>query len=149
VVAIPLALPPVMAGILLIYLVGPYTPIGTFFNDALSNSLAGIVLAQTFVASPFLVVVARAAFSAVDPALFDLAAGLGHRELSRFVRVGLPSAAEGIRAGLLLAWLRAFGEYGATVILAYCHLPVGWDHPRCQQHGTTLWAHGPAELMVA
>ena len=78
-VAIPLALPPVMAGILLIYVVGPYTPIGTFFNDGLSNSFAGIVLAQTFVASPFLVVVARAAFGAIDPTLFDLAAGLGHR----------------------------------------------------------------------
>jgi molybdate transport system permease protein len=119
VVAIPLALPPVMAGILLIYVAGPYTPIGTFFNDDLTNTIAGVVLAQTFVASPFLVVIARAAFNSVDPALFDLAAGLGHRATSRFFHVALPSAAEGIRAGLLLAWLRAFGEYGATVILAY------------------------------
>lgn len=118
-VAVPLALPPVMAGILLIYVVGPYTPIGTFFNDDLSNTLAGIVLAQTFVASPFLVIVARTAFRAIEPSLFDLAAGLGQRGTSRFVRVALPSAAEGLRAGLLLAWLRAFGEYGATVILAY------------------------------
>ncbi|MGP8163664.1 MAG: ATP-binding cassette domain-containing protein [Acidimicrobiales bacterium] len=119
VVSLPLALPPLMAGILLIYIVGPYTTIGSLFNGNLTDSMAGIVLAQSFVASPFLVLVARAAFSGIDPAFFDLAAGLGRRELARFWKVGLPGAAEGIRAGLLLAWLRALGEYGATVILAY------------------------------
>ncbi|MGD0742066.1 MAG: ATP-binding cassette domain-containing protein [Acidimicrobiales bacterium] len=119
VVSLPLALPPLMAGILLIYIVGPYTTLGSMFNGNLTDSMAGIVLAQTFVASPFLVLVARSAFGGIDPALFDLAAGLGHRELARFWKVGLPGAAEGIRAGLLLAWLRALGEYGATVILAY------------------------------
>ena len=119
VVSLPLALPPLMAGILLIYIVGPYTTLGNLFNGNLTDSLAGVVLAQTFVASPFLVLVARSAFGGVDPAFHDLAAGLGHRPLARFWRVGLPGAAEGIRAGLLLAWLRALGEYGATVILAY------------------------------
>lgn len=118
-VSLPLALPPLMAGILLIYIVGPYTTIGGLFNGNLTDSMAGVVLAQTFVASPFLVLVARAVFSSVDPAFYDLAAGLGHRELARFWKVGLPGAAAGIRAGLLLAWLRALGEYGATVILAY------------------------------
>jgi len=119
VVALPLALPPLMAGILLIYVVGPYTTIGSLFNGNLTDSMAGIVLAQSFVASPFLVLVARSAFAGIDSAFFDLAAGLGHREVARFWRVGLPGAADGIRAGLLLAWLRALGEYGATVILAY------------------------------
>jgi molybdate transport system permease protein len=108
-----------MAGVLLIYIVGPYTTIGSLFNGNLTDSMAGIVLAQSFVASPFLVLVARAAFGGIEPAYFDLAAGLGHRELARFWKVGLPGAAAGIRAGLLLAWLRALGEYGATVILAY------------------------------
>jgi len=119
VVSLPLALPPLMAGVLLIYVVGPYTTIGSLFNGNLTDSMAGIVLAQSFVASPFLVLVARSAFGGIDPTFFDLAAGLGHRELARFWKVGLPGAAEGIRAGLLLAWLRALGEYGATVILAY------------------------------
>lgn len=119
VVSLPLALPPLMAGVLLIYIVGPYTTVGSLFGGNLTDSMAGIVLAQSFVASPFLVLVARSAFGGIDPALFDLAAGLGHRELARFWKVGLPGAAEGIRAGLLLAWLRALGEYGATVILAY------------------------------
>jgi ABC-type sulfate/molybdate transport systems ATPase subunit/ABC-type sulfate transport system permease component len=119
VVQLPLALPPLMSGILLIYLVGPYTYLGQLFNQHLTMSLTGVVLAQTFVAAPFLIVAARAAFGGVDPGLMDVAATLGHSELSRFRRVALPVAAPGIRAGMLLAWLRAFGEYGATVILAY------------------------------
>ena len=119
VVLLPLALPPLMSGILLIYLVGPYTFLGQLFNGSLTNSLIGIVLAQTFCAAPFLIVAARSAFGAVDPATLDMAATLGHSELSRFRHVALPLAAPGIRAGMVLAWLRAFGEYGAVIILAY------------------------------
>ena len=118
-VMVPLAIPPVMSGILLIYLVGPYTPIGELFGRHLTESLAGVVLAQTFVSAPFLVVTARAAFSAVDPTLGDVAATLGHGRVGRFLRVDVPVAAAGIRAGMVLTWLRAFGEYGATVVLAY------------------------------
>jgi ABC-type Fe3+/spermidine/putrescine transport system ATPase subunit/ABC-type sulfate transport system permease component len=118
-VQLPLAIPPVTSGLVLIYLVGPYTALGQFFNGGLTESVAGVVLAQTFVASPFLVVAARSAFAAIDPALDDLAATLGHRPLARFFRVSLRVAAPGIRAGLLMTWLRAIGEYGATVLLAY------------------------------
>jgi ABC-type sulfate/molybdate transport systems ATPase subunit/ABC-type sulfate transport system permease component len=119
VVLLPLALPPLMSGILLIYLVGPYTFLGHLFGGHLTNSLAGVVLAQTFCAAPFLIVAARSAFGAVDPATLDMAATLGHSEFSRFRHVALPLAAPGIRAGMVLAWLRAFGEYGAVIILAY------------------------------
>lgn len=118
-VMVPLAVPPVMSGILLIYVLGPYTPIGSFFGGHLTESLTGVVLAQSFVSAPFLVVSSRAAFGAVDPTLADAAATLGHGPLARFVRVEAPVAAPGIRAGMLLAWLRAFGEYGATVVVAY------------------------------
>jgi ABC-type Fe3+/spermidine/putrescine transport system ATPase subunit/ABC-type sulfate transport system permease component len=118
-VQLPLALPPLMSGILLIYLVGPYTFLGRLFDGHLTNSIIGVVLAQTFCAAPFLIVAARAAFGAVDPANLDMAATLGHSELSRFWRVAVPLAAPGIRAGMLLAWLRAFGEYGAVIVLAY------------------------------
>ena len=118
-VALPLALPPVMSGILLIYLVGPYTTIGRFFHGRITGSVAGIVLAQVFVAAPFLVISARAAFAAVDRSLEDLAASLGHRPLARFARVDLQVASAGIRAGLLLTFLRAIGEYGANVVVAY------------------------------
>jgi ABC-type Fe3+/spermidine/putrescine transport system ATPase subunit/ABC-type sulfate transport system permease component len=119
IVILPLALPPLMSGILLIYLVGPYTYLGQLFDGRLTMSLAGIVLAQTFCAAPFLIVAARSAFGAVDPATLDVASTLGHSEFSRFRRVALPIAAPGIRAGMLLAWLRAFGEYGAVIVLAY------------------------------
>jgi ABC-type Fe3+/spermidine/putrescine transport system ATPase subunit/ABC-type sulfate transport system permease component len=118
-VQLPLALPPLMGGILLIFLVGPYTRLGQFFHEGLTNSLAGIVIAQAFVCSPFLIIAARSAFAATDPALDDVAATLGRGEVARFWRVTLPAARQGIQAGLVLAWLRAFGEYGATIILAY------------------------------
>jgi ABC-type Fe3+/spermidine/putrescine transport system ATPase subunit/ABC-type sulfate transport system permease component len=118
-VQLPLALPPLVGGILLLFLVGPYSAAGRLLHGALTDSFAGIVLAQTFVAAPFLVVAARSAFAAVPPSLEGVAATLGHRPWSRFVRVALPAAWPGIRAGLLLAWIRAFGEFGATVMLAY------------------------------
>jgi ABC-type Fe3+/spermidine/putrescine transport system ATPase subunit/ABC-type sulfate transport system permease component len=118
-VYIPLALPPVVSGLLLIYIVGPYTWLGTLFNDELTGTVAGVVLAQTFVAGPFLVIGAKTAFEGVDPALEELAASLGRGPASRFLRVSLRIAAPGIRAGLLMTWLRAIGEYGATVLLAY------------------------------
>ena len=118
-VQLPLAVPPLMSGILLIEVVGPYTLIGRLFNGALTDTPAGIVIAQTFVAAPFLVIAARSAFSAVPPEMLDVAATLGHSRWSRFTRVAVPIAASGIRAGMLLSWLRAFGEFGATIILAY------------------------------
>ncbi len=119
VVQLPLALPPLMSGILLVYLVGPYTSLGQLFDGHLTMSMTGIVLAQVFVAAPFLIVAARAAFSTVDPGLMDVAATLGHSEFSRFRRVALPVAGPGVRAGMLLAWLRSFGEYGAIAVIAY------------------------------
>lgn len=118
-VALPLALPPLMSGILLLYVVGPYTALGGFFNGDLTDSRVGIILAQTFVAAPFLVLAARGAFAAVDPELEAVARTLGHGRTARFLKVALPVAWPGVQAGLLLAWLRAFGEFGATVILAY------------------------------
>lgn len=119
VVQLPLALPPLTSGVLLLFLVGPYSGIGQLFDGALTDSFAGIVLAETFVAAPFLIVAARSAFAAVDPVYDDVAATLGHRTGSRFFRVTLPIAWPAIRAGLALAWLRAFGEFGATVMVAY------------------------------
>jgi molybdate transport system permease protein len=126
VVQIPLALPPIMAGIVLIYIVGPYTFLGRLFGGHLTDSMIGIVLAMTFCSAPFLIVAARSSFVLVDQGLLDVAATLGHSESSRFIRVAVPMAGPGIRGGMLLAWLRAFGEYGAVIILAYnpASLPV-------------------------
>ncbi|MHB8452871.1 MAG: molybdate ABC transporter permease subunit, partial [Mycobacteriales bacterium] len=105
-VALPLALPPLVSGILLLLVVGPYTPLGRLAGGRLTDDLAGIVIAQVFVAAPFLIISARSAFAAVDPGLAEAARTLGHGPWSRFSRVAVPTAAAGIRAGLLLAWLR-------------------------------------------
>ncbi|WP_342629196.1 ATP-binding cassette domain-containing protein [Nguyenibacter vanlangensis] len=116
VVQLPLALPPLASGILLLFLLGYGGPLGAL---GLGDSFAGIVVAQAFVAAPFAIVAARSAFSAVDPAIEDVAATLGHGPGAVLWRVSLPLAWRAILAGLLLAWLRAFGEFGATVMVAY------------------------------
>jgi molybdate transport system ATP-binding protein/molybdate transport system permease protein len=119
IVQLPLALPPLTSGVLLLFLLGPYSWIGRLTGGVLTDSFTGIVLAETFVAAPFLIIAAKSAFAAVDPVLDDVAATLGHHAGSRFFRVMLPMAWPAIRAGLALAWLRAFGEFGATVMVAY------------------------------
>ncbi len=118
-VQLPLALPPLVSGLLLIRIVGPYTWLGRLSGQRLTETLWGIILAQAFVAGPFLVVAARSAFATVNPELDNVAATLGHGGWSRFFRVDVGEAAPGIRAGMMLCWLRAFGEFGATVLLAY------------------------------
>jgi molybdate transport system permease protein len=156
VVQLPLAVPPLICGILLIYIVGPYTFLGQRSGERLTETMIGLVIAQTFVSLPFLVVVARSAFRAVDPSLGEVAATLGHGPLARFVRVDVPAAADGIRAGLVLMWLRAFGEYGTTVVLAYhpYSLPVYVDNlfssaPLSQAEAPTVLAFGVAVLAIA
>ena len=119
IVQLPLALPPLTSGVLLLFLLGPYSWVGSLTGGALTDSFAGIVLAETFVAAPFLIIAAKSAFAAVDPIFDDVAATLGHHAGSRFFRVMLPVAWPAIRAGLALSWLRAFGEFGATVMVAY------------------------------
>ena len=126
VVTLPLALPPVIGGIIVVYLVGPYSYLGRLFHENLTNSVYGIVIAMTFCAAPFLILSARAAFSTIDQGLLDVAATLGHGEFSRFIRVAVPVAGPEIRAGMTMTWLRAFGEYGAVTILAFnpASLPI-------------------------
>jgi ABC-type sulfate transport system permease component len=121
-VYLPLVFPPVVSGILLLVLYGPYGLVGGPFASAgleLDTTFAGIVLAQVFVASPFVTIAARSAFEAVDPALEEVAATLGKSAWQIFWRINLPAARLGIVAGLLLGWLRALGEFGATAVLAY------------------------------
>jgi len=119
IVQLPLALPPLASGILLLFLLGYASPLGALTHGALTDSFSGIVLAEAFVAAPFLIIAARAAFASVDPVLEDVAATLGHSPASVFLRVSLPIGRRAILAGMLLCWLRAFGEFGATVMVAY------------------------------
>ena len=121
-VYIPLVFPAVVSGIVQLLVYGPYGPIGGFWARhglELDGTLAGVVLAQSFVAAPFAIVAARAAFEAVDPATENVAATLGASRWRIFWTVSLPQAGGGVVAGLILTWLRAMAEFGATVVLAY------------------------------
>jgi molybdate transport system permease protein len=118
-VQLPLALPPLASGVLLLFLLGYHGPLGRLAHGGLTDSFVGIVLAETFVSAPFVIIAARSAFAAMDPAIEDVAATLGRGRLAVFLRATLPTARPALLAGLLLAWLRAFGEFGATVMVAY------------------------------
>jgi NifC-like ABC-type porter len=121
-VFLPLVLPPVSAGILLLVLYGPYGTIGQLLAPhglTFVDSSSGIVLAQIFVAAPFAIVAARSAFEDVDREYEEAAASMGATRWQTFWHIALPLARRGILAGLVLSWMRALGEFGATVILAY------------------------------
>ncbi|MEO8971430.1 MAG: ABC transporter permease subunit [Ktedonobacteraceae bacterium] len=147
---LPLVFPPVVSGILLLLLYGPYGPIGGPFTNAgfeLDSSFTGVVLTHIFVAAPFVIIAARAAFEAVDPALEQVAVTLGKGSWEIFWRVNLPVARVGVVAGLLLGWLRALGEFGATVVMAYhpYTLPV---YIYVQLSGTGVDAALPLALLT-
>jgi molybdate/tungstate transport system permease protein len=107
---------------LLLLVYGPYGMVGALFEKhgfQLVNSLAGIVLAQVFVAAPYIVIASISAFGRVDERLEKAAATLGDNQWRTFRRVSLPLAWPGIMAGVMLAWVRTLGEFGATLIMAY------------------------------
>ena len=122
VIYVPLVFPPVVSGIVLLLLYGPYGLIGgplAKMGWEVDDSVAGIIIAQIFVSAPFLIVAARSAFEAVDPVLEQVGMTLGQQRWGLFWRISLPLAWRGILAGLILAWMRALGEFGATVVMAY------------------------------
>jgi len=121
-VFLPMVVPGLAGGILLLLTFGPNGTIGRpldAWNIALTNNLMGIILAQLFVSAPFVIVSAFAGFSGVDPKLEMAAAILGDSRWDIFRRISLPLAWPGIAAGITLAWIRALGEFGATLVVAY------------------------------
>ena len=120
-VELPLVLPPAVAGIGLLAALGPSGILGGLVEDAgvrLVFETAGVVVALTFVASPFYVRQAQAAFSAVDPTLLEASRSLGASEPRSFLGVAVPTALPGLFTGAALAWGRALGEFGATLVFA-------------------------------
>ena len=120
-IELPLVLPPAVAGIALLAAVGPSTPLGRAAQDAgvqLSLATAGVVVALTFVAAPFYLRQAIAAFEAVDPTLLDASRTLGASAARTFWRIAIPTALPGLVAGTALALGRALGEFGATLMFA-------------------------------
>lgn len=122
-VQLPLALPPSVSGILLLMVFGPYAPVGGWLSKfglpPLTDNLAAIILAQTFVASPFLIIAARTAFEEIDPALEQVATTFGKSPGEIFRRITLTLAWPAIRSGITLSWIRALGEFGANAMVAY------------------------------
>ena len=120
-VELPLVLPPAVAGIGLLAAFGVAGLLGPQLQDAgivLPFSQWAVVLAITFVASPFYIRQAIAAFEGVDPGLLGTARTLGAGPGRTFRRIALPLAAGGLAAGWVLAFARGVGEFGATIIFA-------------------------------
>ena len=117
-----LLLPPLVIGLLLVFMVGPYTWIGSilsWLNQSATNTFLALVIAEVYESAPYYVLGAQAAFASVDPRLEEQAALLGDRPGRVLRRVTLPLAAPGLAMSLAISWARAIGAFGAVVIIAY------------------------------
>lgn len=122
IILLALLTPPLAMGILLTTLFGPYGRVGRLVEHTgveLTNSAPAFVLAQFYGGLPYYVVAARAAFEGVSRQLEHIALTLGKSPWQTFWLVSMPLARLGLAAGIALAWVRAFGEFGIVLILAY------------------------------
>ncbi|MCM3923305.1 ABC transporter permease [Frankia sp. AiPs1] len=121
-VTLPLVLPPVVGGVALLLALGRRGIVGQHLDDwfgiTLPFTTAGVVIAQTFVAMPFLVVSVEGALNSADRRFEDAAATLGAGPWTTFRRVTVPLVAPAVAAGAALCWARALGEFGATITFA-------------------------------
>ena len=122
VLTLPMVMPPTVLGYYLLVLIGTQGPIGAWllqhWGIRLIFTWQAAVIAATVVSFPLVFKPARSAFETVDPQLEDAARLLGIGEWAVFFRVSLPLAWRGVLAGLLLAFARALGEFGATLMVA-------------------------------
>lgn len=125
-VLIPMLMPTLALGILLVSIYGPAAPVGAAFarfGIILTNTPAAFILASVYAALPTYIIAARAAFLQVPSGFEEIAVTLGDSALRVFFRVTLPLAQRGLSAALALCWVRAIGEFGIVLILAY--FPAG------------------------
>jgi molybdate transport system permease protein len=119
---LPMVLPPVVGGVALLFAFGRRGLLGHWldatFGIRLPFTTAGAVMAEAFVAMPFLVITAEAAFRSLDRRYEEAAVTLGASRWTVFRRVTLPLAAPALAAGGVLCWARALGEFGATITFA-------------------------------
>lgn len=121
-VLVALLMPPLVIGLLLVFLIGPLTPIGhglAHLHLSASNTFFALVVAEIYEAAPYYVLGASAAFATVDPELEQHACLLGDTWWRSMRRVTLPLAAPGLVSALAMAWARAMGAFGAVIIIAY------------------------------
>jgi molybdate transport system permease protein len=121
-VTLPLVLPPVVGGIALLLAFGRQGILGRYLDQwtgiTLPFTTAGVIVAETFVAMPFLIITVEGAFRAADRGYEEAAATLGASRLTVFRTVTLPLIAPSLLAGAVLCWARALGEFGATITFA-------------------------------
>lgn len=119
---IPILIPHNAAGIALLFVLTPGSPIGSMFSAlgiSFLDSVWGIVLGMAFVSAPFMVRSAQEAFSSIDPEMEKMGRSLGATRFKVFVNITFPLASKGILTGCLLTWARAVSEFGAVVLIAY------------------------------
>ena len=121
-VLVPLLLPPTVLGYYLLQIVGRQSAIGSFLESVFSFSLvfhwSGAVLAAFVSSVPFLIRTAQAGFESVDPAYEEAARTLGRTEVGVFRTITIPLAWKAVLAGVAMAFARAMGEFGATLMVA-------------------------------
>ena len=121
-VTVPLVLPPVVGGVALLLVLGRRGLVGAWldrtFGVTLPFTTTGVVVAEAFVAMPFLIIAVEGALRGADARFEEAAATLGAGRLVTFTHVTLPLVAPGIAAGAVLCWARALGEFGATITFA-------------------------------
>ncbi|MFW2383373.1 MAG: ABC transporter permease [Acidimicrobiales bacterium] len=121
-VTLPMVLPPVVGGTALLLALGRRGVVGEPINNAtgflMPFSVWGVILANTFVAMPFLVITVEGALRSVDSRYETAAATLGAGPLTVFHRITVPTIMPALRAGTVIAWARSLGEFGATVTFA-------------------------------
>lgn len=120
--SLPLVMPPVVTGFLLLVLIGKQGPIGRFLADAFQTQIIftpyAAVISGTVVAFPLMYQSTKAAFQSIDTKLEDAARTLGANEWRVFWTVTLPLAWHGLLSGIVLSFSRALGEFGATIMVA-------------------------------
>jgi molybdate transport system permease protein len=144
-VMLPIVMPPVATGLLLLELLGRNGPLGSFLYDRLGLTIVftwrAVVIAMAVMSFPLLVRAARVAFEGVNPRLEQIARTLGAGDPRVFLTITMPLAIRGIVAGTVLAFARALGEFGATILVAgnipgrtstlslaiYSHVQLGQD----------------------
>jgi molybdate transport system permease protein len=121
-VTVPLVLPPVVGGVALLLVFGRNGLLGGWLDSTFGITLpfttTGVVVAEAFVAMPFLVISVEGALRGADARYEEAAATLGAGRWTAFRRVTLPLVAPGVAAGAVLCWARALGEFGATITFA-------------------------------
>ena len=99
---------------------GPRSNLVQYFPGVeFTQSMFGVIIAQTYIASPFMILASQAAFESVDESYEKVARSLGKNKLETFFRISLPLAKTGIIIGIMMSWVRAVGELGATMMMAY------------------------------